>query len=106
MATYTTRARIGPDHRLTVEVPRDLPVGEAEVTVVVESTPVMDEVPNSVALLAWLRERRARPKSWTPMTRDEIDAYIEESRDETERDLRIEQAHRPLTSNEPSRSSE
>ena len=74
MATYTLRGRITDDHRLEVELPKDAPPGEADVTVTIQVTPE----PNAKALLALLREWENEP----PVGRsaEEIDAYIQEAR--------------------------
>jgi hypothetical protein len=89
MATYTTRVTLTEDRKVTVEVPEDMPLGEAEVTVCVEEE---GKEPRQVRgwpakdLLAWLEARKAEPKSWTPRTKEEIDAEINAMRDEWDDD--------------------
>ena len=89
MATYTTRVQVGEDRRVTVELPAGMPVGEAEVTVSVEEGIGANTRPiqgwPAKELLEWLRARKSQPKSWTPRTKEEIDADINAMRDEWDR---------------------
>ncbi len=80
MRTYTLTGRITPEHTLDVELPADAPVGEARVVVTIEA-PETEALPkgSAAALLAWLRAREQEPPSGR--TAEEIEAYIQETRD-------------------------
>jgi hypothetical protein len=88
MASYRVRVRVPEDRRITLQLPDEIPPGEAEVTVAAEETARERETRGWPAgeLLAWLAERRDEPKTWTPRTKDEIDADIAAMRDEWDRD--------------------
>ena len=83
MATYTTRVKLTEDRRITVEVPEDMPLGEAEVTVCVGDEEGPERGMTGKQLLAWLeRDRMLHPRTWTPRTKEEIDAEIREGRED------------------------
>lgn len=64
MPTYTLTGRVTPEHALDVQLPADVPAGEARVVVTVEPVSVESQMKGSAtALLAWLREREKRPPS-------------------------------------------
>lgn len=74
---------IGKDRRVVVDMPPGTPEGEVEVTVEacepVRSTPASE-------MLKVIAEIHSRPKTWTPRTKEEIDADINAMRDEWDDD--------------------
>ena len=85
MATYTTRVNLTSDRRITVDVPEDMPLGEAEVTVCVGEDRAASKGRGMTGkeLVEWLeRERRRHPRTWTPRTKEQIDAEIREGRED------------------------
>lgn len=78
MATYTLRGRITDDHRLEVELPTDAPPGEAEIVVTVDDP----NQSNSRALIALFKQWESEPLQRTARTREEIDAQLNEMRDD------------------------
>lgn len=85
MATYTTRVTLTKDRRITVEVPEEMPLGEAEVTVCVDEDDDPEISGTASQLLEWMRNRPQPPLGWTPRTKEEIDASIRAMRDEWDR---------------------
>ena len=66
MTVFRTRATIGEDHRLVIELPEDLPCGPAEVTVEVgvETSPDVDHAELSRRTLEDARREAERMKGW------------------------------------------
>ena len=74
MPTFTLRGRVTPDHRLEVQLPPEVPVGEAEVTLSVKP----EEIPplgSPARFLQGLAEiHRRYPGSGR--TKEEVDRYL------------------------------
>lgn len=85
MATYTTRVTVGDDRRVTVELPEDMPLGEADVTVSVEDDEGPEISGTGEQLLSWMRNRPPMPSGYTPRTRQQVDDDLRAMRDEWDR---------------------
>ena len=67
--------RVGEDRKLVIELPADVPVGEAEVIVLVGSSDTETEE----ELSQWLDQNSARPAG--QLCREEIDAALSTERE-------------------------
>ena len=79
MPTFTLRGRVTSDHRLEVQLPPEVPEGEAEVTLAVEDQHV-PPLGNPERLLAILEEIHRNPHH-SYRTKEEIDLYLQGERD-------------------------
>lgn len=78
MCAIKLKAHIKSDHRLELELPADVPEGEAEVIVLVEETQRVQDREQRRYLEAFFEDldKTDRPR----MTKEEIDRYLEEER--------------------------
>jgi hypothetical protein len=79
MPTFTLQGRVTPDHKLEVQLPPDVPVGAAQVTVSVELDG-RGELGSPERFLATLRKIHSRPGR-TYRTKEDIDRALQEERD-------------------------
>ena len=76
MPTFTLQGRVTPDHKLEVQLPPEVPEGEAEVTLSVEDRH-LQPLGSPQRFLETLREIHARPNR-TYRTKEEIDRSLQE----------------------------
>ena len=79
MPTFTLRGRVTPEHKLEVQLPPEVPVGDAQVTVSVELDG-RGELGSPERLLATLRRIHSRAGK-TYRTKEDIDKTLQEERD-------------------------
>lgn len=84
--TYTLKGRITEDHRLEVDLPDDLPAGDASVTVVVESEQLGAPRGSAAALLELFAQWDAEGYAGSGRTKEQVDAELNAMRDEWDRD--------------------
>jgi gamma-glutamyl:cysteine ligase YbdK (ATP-grasp superfamily) len=71
---------ISSDHKLSVDVPPDVPVGTAEVIVRVSDSPKAEKPNDLASFMDWLDKQPRCTRS-----KEEIDRYLEEERNSWER---------------------
>jgi hypothetical protein len=69
------RAKVGPDHRIELELPAEIPEGEVEIIVIAEETSSLSE---TRSLREFFEEVDQLPRR--RRTKEEIDRYIAEER--------------------------
>ena len=79
MPTFTLQGRVTPDRRLEVQLPPEVPEGDAEVTLSVEDQHV-PPLGSPERILAFLEELHRNPHH-TYRTKEEIDRYLQQERD-------------------------
>ena len=78
MPTFTLRGRVTPDHRLEVQLPPEVPAGDAEVTLAVQDkhVPPLGSPERLAAILAEIH----RHPHHSYRTKEEIDEYLRNER--------------------------
>lgn len=78
MQALKLKAIIGPDHRLELTVPDDLPQGEVEVILLAPNSAPTGEHAAGESLRAFFQELDRSPRQ--RLSKEEIDRYLEEER--------------------------